>query len=213
MNGLPQFIPPQNTPFAETQPDGKVYIDINWYLFLYNLANNVLPIGSGVPAIPAALIAMSESDAAQADVPQAYRAISNSNALESQDIELARADLAALPQRDNNVQALLQDADPSLSPRDVLSLVQAIVDSTPPSLTQADIAGLTKTSSPTFSSLTVTKGFGCNGSAPQTAVASGGTLNPYAAGTNGFDTAANAQAIHDLLVNIRAALVANGIMS
>lgn len=213
MSGLPQFIPPQNTPLGEARPDGKIYANIDWYLFLYNLANNVLRIGGGFPAEPTAIIAMSESEAAQADVPQAYRAIANANALEAQDIEMMRADLAVLPQRDNNVQALLPDADPSLSQRDVLSMVQAIADSFPPSLTQADIAGLTKNSSPTFASLTTTGGFGCNGKSAQSPVASGGVLNPYAAGTNGFDTAANAQAIHDLLVNIRAALVANGIMS
>lgn len=55
--------------------------------------------------------------------------------------------------------------------------------------------------------------FGCNTKAVQTAYASGGALNAYGAGANGFDTAGNASALHALVVSIRAALVANGIMS
>lgn len=56
-------------------------------------------------------------------------------------------------------------------------------------------------------------GFGCNSKTPQTAYASGGALSAYSAGLCGFDTDAHAQEIHTLLTNIRAALVANGIMS
>jgi hypothetical protein len=62
-------------------------------------------------------------------------------------------------------------------------------------------------------SLTVTTGFGCNGAAAQTAYASGGALNAYGAGVNGFDTGANASALYAMVVSIRAALVANGVMS
>lgn len=62
-------------------------------------------------------------------------------------------------------------------------------------------------------SLTVGTGFGCNAAAAQTAYASGGALNAYGAGANGFDTGANASALHALVVNIRAALVNNGIMT
>lgn len=65
----------------------------------------------------------------------------------------------------------------------------------------------------TATGATVLGAFGCNGSAAQTAYASGGALNPYGAGANGFDTGANASALHALVVAIRAALVANGIMS
>jgi hypothetical protein len=57
------------------------------------------------------------------------------------------------------------------------------------------------------------KKFGCNGAAPQGAVASGGALAAYGAGANGFDTAGNASALYAEVVAIRAALVANGIMS
>jgi len=62
-------------------------------------------------------------------------------------------------------------------------------------------------------SLRTSTGFGCNGTTPQTAYASGGALAAYGAGANGFDTAAHASALYAMVVSIRAALVANGIMS
>lgn len=63
------------------------------------------------------------------------------------------------------------------------------------------------------STLVVTGAFGCNTKTAQTAYASGGALAAYGAGANGFDSGANASALHALVVSIRAALVANGIMS
>ena len=61
--------------------------------------------------------------------------------------------------------------------------------------------------------LKVATGFGCNSKTEQTAYASGGALAAYGAGANGFDSGANASALHAMVVSIRAALVANGIMS
>ena len=61
--------------------------------------------------------------------------------------------------------------------------------------------------------MTVTGGFGCNTKAAQTAYASGGALAAYGAGANGLDSGANMSALHALVVNMRAALVANGVMS
>ncbi len=62
--------------------------------------------------------------------------------------------------------------------------------------------------------LKVTTGFACNGIAtPQTAAASGGALATYGAGINGFDTEPHAAALYAMVVAIRGALVANGIMS
>jgi len=61
--------------------------------------------------------------------------------------------------------------------------------------------------------VTVAGAFGCNAAAAQTAYASGGALAAYAAGANGLDSGANMSALHALVVKIRAALVANGIMS
>jgi hypothetical protein len=60
----------------------------------------------------------------------------------------------------------------------------------------------------------VTDGFCCNGiSAPQAAYASGGALSAYATGAFGLDSDAHMSALHAMVVSIRAALVANGIMS
>jgi hypothetical protein len=56
-------------------------------------------------------------------------------------------------------------------------------------------------------------GFGCNGQAAQTAYASGGALAAYVTGAFGLDSDANMSALHAMVVKIRAALVANGIMS
>lgn len=70
-----------------------------------------------------------------------------------------------------------------------------------------------RASLPAAGGFTVVAGFGCNGAAAQTAYASGGALAAYGAGTNGLDTGANMSALHALVVKIRAALVANGIMS
>ncbi len=75
-------------------------------------------------------------------------------------------------------------------------------------LTVADGGAVTTTGS-----LGVGGAFGCNSATPQTAYASGGALAAYGAGANGFDTAGNASALHAMVVALRAALVANGIMS
>jgi hypothetical protein len=55
-------------------------------------------------------------------------------------------------------------------------------------------------------------GFGCNSKTPQTAYASGGDITP-GAGAYGADSAVNFAAMVTLVKNMRAALVANGIMS
>jgi len=55
--------------------------------------------------------------------------------------------------------------------------------------------------------------FGCNAATAQTAYASGGALAGYGTGAFGLDSGANMSALHALVVKIRAALVANGIMS
>lgn len=64
-----------------------------------------------------------------------------------------------------------------------------------------------------FTTVQSSGGAGFNGAPPQTAAASGGALAAYGAGANGLDTAAHMSALHALVVSIRAALVANGIMS
>jgi hypothetical protein len=65
------------------------------------------------------------------------------------------------------------------------------------------------------STLQATGGFGCNTKTPQTAYASGGAAPAGGTGTaaGAYDTAAHRDALITLVNNIRAALVANGIMS
>jgi hypothetical protein len=60
---------------------------------------------------------------------------------------------------------------------------------------------------------TITGAFGCNSKTAQTAYASAGALAAYGTGAFGLDSGANMSALHALVVAIRAALVANGIMS
>lgn len=154
-NSLPQLIPPQTAPFGEVR-DGKLYVDVNWYLFLYNLGNNVLPFGGGVPINPTALIAESDTDAAQTDIPQAYKSIINLAALTSQNIDIEGADVAGLYKIDANAQALLPDLDVALTRDDVINIASQLVNNDIPALAQADIAGLTTASSPTFAGLNLT---------------------------------------------------------
>jgi hypothetical protein len=60
---------------------------------------------------------------------------------------------------------------------------------------------------------TITGAFGCNTKTAQTAYASAGALAAYGTGAFGLDSDVNMAALHALVVAIRAALVANGIMS
>lgn len=62
-------------------------------------------------------------------------------------------------------------------------------------------------------SLTVVGKFGVNGATAQASAVAGAALNAYGAGVNGLDSGANMSALHALVVAMRAALVANGIMS
>jgi hypothetical protein len=73
--------------------------------------------------------------------------------------------------------------------------------------------GATTAGTGKFTTVQSTGAAGFNGATPQTPVASGGALAAYGAGANGLDTGANMAALHALVVSIRAALVANGIMS
>lgn len=80
--------------------------------------------------------------------------------------------------------------------------------------TLAMTGAFTGATSGTFSTtLTVTGGFGCNTKSAQAAFASGGALNAYSTGVFGLNSDANMSALHALVVAIRAALVADGIMS
>lgn len=73
--------------------------------------------------------------------------------------------------------------------------------------------GSTMTITYTGKALAVAGAFGANGAAAQAAYASGGALAAYVAGANGLDTGAHMAALYAMVVAMRAALVANGIMS
>ena len=64
----------------------------------------------------------------------------------------------------------------------------------------------------TVANITITGAFGCNGATAQGAYTVGAALAAYGAGANGFDSGANAAALHALVTAMRAALVANGIL-
>jgi hypothetical protein len=61
--------------------------------------------------------------------------------------------------------------------------------------------------------LTAVGAFACNAATPQTAYASGGAMAAYVTGAFGLDSAAHVLALYNLVAAMRAALVANGIMS
>jgi hypothetical protein len=78
MSLLPQQIIPQTVPFAKANAGGDLIIDKDWWLFLYNLSEQVL--GNGGVSL-SAVVAFEEldSDAADADAVVLRRSIQNLN--------------------------------------------------------------------------------------------------------------------------------------
>lgn len=111
-SGLPQQIPDQNVPLCAQDINGQMIVDINWYLFLYNIWKQVLGATPGsIPFSPGDTIALADIDVNGADIPQAYRQIANLGLLlpDPQDALPTYRDLA-------NAFILAQDAllqDPS----------------------------------------------------------------------------------------------------
>lgn len=152
---LPDFIPLQSVPFAHKGDDGEMYVEINWYLFLYNLWVNVLG-SNGAPLPPSVQIALSDDDteaadtaflagrlsniasieAFDSDLPSAdllrlRRENENTRALASLDPDFSGADTADLRQRDANVQLLIPDPDIGPSLRDVANALMLAADADP----------------------------------------------------------------------------------
>lgn len=123
---LPNQIPPQTAPFGHQDQNGLLYVDINWYLFLYNLGLQVLTSGGSTPTSQADLIDMADLDAAQSDIQQ-------------------------FPIRDNNVELLQSDEIPGPTIMDLTNAVmmgldpdnaaQALHAATATSATNADGTG------------------------------------------------------------------------
>lgn len=86
MSGLPNQFPQQSVPLGHLQKDGEtVNIDLSWFLLLYNLWKNTLSSGSSgggsTPSSPFDALDAANLVAQTADIPQAYRKISNLTAL------------------------------------------------------------------------------------------------------------------------------------
>lgn len=108
MSLLPQQILPQDTPFGTARSDGKVLIDHDWWLLLYNLCQQVLgTLASGTPVSDAELLNAADSDAADTDATVLRRKIDNSLIL-AQDSDPG-PDIAALQKLTSNALLLSQD--------------------------------------------------------------------------------------------------------
>lgn len=123
MSGLPTIIPPQSAPLAQVN-GSPVNIDINWYLWLYNLSKQIFGTGGGSGSVPTSPYDSLESAnlfVQTADIPQAYRCLENL---------AARLSIHALPDGADIVRvqhdltnafllaagALLPDAEPAAQP-------------------------------------------------------------------------------------------------
>lgn len=79
MSGLPTQIPIQSLPIAEKGPDGSLYIQFDWYLFLYNLAQQIFGTqGDGsTPVSPFDALSMANLIAQGADLQHVERGLAN----------------------------------------------------------------------------------------------------------------------------------------
>lgn len=80
MSGLPSQIPQQSVPLIAGAAKSPQYMDINWYLWAYNISKQVLGTSSGggsTPSSPYDLLDAANLIAQGSDIPQAYRRIAN----------------------------------------------------------------------------------------------------------------------------------------
>lgn len=128
---LPTRIPLQSVPFGEKDQDGNIFVDFNWYLFLYNIAQQVFPQGpsggGGTPVSPFDVADLVDLDAAASDVPQAYRQIANTKLLEAGDIEVSSADVPRLSRDVTNVR-VMDSVDAELSGADIAGFARALAN-------------------------------------------------------------------------------------
>ena len=157
MSLLPGQIIPQSVPLGRVDGRGQVQIDQNWYLFLYNLANQVLAgqqqTGS-VPTSQADLIDMTDLDADGSDLPQVRRGVVNldqfigtldepspegaqafkeiNNALAQSDLlETWVADISVLAKKIANIELLIPAEDVSASIQQLASAIALASDPLP----------------------------------------------------------------------------------
>lgn len=103
---LPTTIPQQSLPIATKAVDGNLYVEFDWYLFFYTLAQQVLGFGNkGTPASPFDILDNNDLNIEATDIPEAYRKIANLQLLEAQDVDIS-ADIPALRRMLDNLGAL-----------------------------------------------------------------------------------------------------------
>lgn len=154
MTGLPTQIPPQSESIGVI--DGKpITIDLNWYLWLYNLSKQVFGAGTGggtTPVSPYDILDSENLFAQTADIPQAYRQISNLAAL-----------VANIPLQDSTPAAQpVQAVTPGASPYTYTALANGVLSVTGGSVSSVSIirqgvsvaTGITTSSSSAIGGLT-----------------------------------------------------------
>ncbi len=72
---LPEQIPPQTVSFGNVSKSGGLMVDINWYLFLYNLASKVLSPSSSSPVSQVDLLDMIDLEAATTDISTLHQEV------------------------------------------------------------------------------------------------------------------------------------------
>lgn len=126
MSGLPKQIPPQGEPIGMSGGE-PITLDLNWYLWLYNLSTQVFGTAGSSPATPSTQVATLDSEADSADIPQAYRQLENIAAVESQDMELVSADLQRV-QRDVFNTRVVESLGEDLGGVDVAGIARRLAD-------------------------------------------------------------------------------------
>lgn len=159
MSGLPTQIPPQSSAIGTA--NGKpITIDLNWYLWLYNLSKSVFGTGGSgsTPASPYDSLDAVNLLAQGADIPQAYRRIENLAALLS---------VAPLPDPSPAAQPV-QIVTPDASPFTYTALANGVLSVTGGAMSSVSIirqgvtvaTGITSSSAGAIGSLTDEKGSG-----------------------------------------------------
>lgn len=154
MSLLPETIVPYSHPLGKANELGQVFIDKNWWLFLYNVAQNVLGTNEGLPASALTELASSDADIASGDAAALRRPIDNASiqALFAQDLAPTSADLPDIGR------ALLLAQDPLLQdPPSTAQPVQAITVGASPFSFPASFNGNVTVTGGTVSLITINR--------------------------------------------------------
>ena len=150
MSVLPNQILPQTIPFGKVQPDGRVLIEHDWWLLIYNICLNSIGSQIGLPASALTELASTDSDAADSDATVLRQPIENLESRvyddpvrsESEFPDIARALL-------QSQDAILPDPVPQAQP------ISAISPTGSPFTYTLPFAGTVSVTSGTVSQITV----------------------------------------------------------